>query len=100
MTTAGTAGEAGPGTRARPATPAGDAAAAARLRTRVGAIPAHGLRQSKAAPRGDGDVVASAGGDRAQRLEIAVGAERAVTQRGRTLVEEHRVDALHPGGVL
>jgi len=31
---------------------------------------------------------------------VAAGAQRAVTQRGRALMEEHRMDALHPGGVL
>ena len=40
------------------------------------------------------------GSGRAQRSQILPGAQRAVTRRGRALVEEHRVDARHPGGVL
>jgi hypothetical protein len=43
----------------------------------------------------------AAGGGRAQRLKItAAGAQRAIGQGRGALVEEHRVDALHPGGVL
>ena len=39
-------------------------------------------------------------GRRAQRLQIIVGAQRGLTQGRGALVEEHRMDALHPGGVL
>ena len=39
-------------------------------------------------------------GRRAQRLEIIVGAQRGLAQGRGALVEEHRMDALHPGGVL
>jgi hypothetical protein len=39
-------------------------------------------------------------GRRAQRLEIIVGAQRGLAQGRSALVEEHRMDALHPDGVL
>ena len=39
-------------------------------------------------------------GRRAQRLEIIAGAQRGLAQGRGALVEEHCVDALHPGGVL
>jgi hypothetical protein len=35
-----------------------------------------------------------------QRLQVAAGAQRGLAQDRGALVEEHRVDALHPGGVL
>jgi hypothetical protein len=40
------------------------------------------------------------GGGLAQRGQAAIGAQRALAQPRRALVEEHRVDALDPGGVL
>jgi hypothetical protein len=40
------------------------------------------------------------GGDRLQRGDTLAGAQALLTQRRRALVEQHRVDALHPGGVL
>jgi hypothetical protein len=36
----------------------------------------------------------------AHRLQVAAGTQRGLAQRRGALVEEHRMDALHPGGVL
>jgi hypothetical protein len=58
----------------------------------------HGQRGRRLRLPGRGQ---AAGGGRAQRLEItAAGAQRAIGQGRGALAEEHRVDALHPGGVL
>ena len=40
------------------------------------------------------------GGGRPQRGQVLVGAQRTLAQPRGALVEEDRVDALHPGGVL